>query len=95
MSLHGRVNVGEGAYRAGNGAGRNFCPRCNQSRLATIEFGKSLSHLEAKRRWLGVDAMAAANAYREFVLHGTAPKYGQKSIDIFDQKVGGSCQLDR
>jgi hypothetical protein len=68
MFFDARVDVGEGADRAGDGAGGDFGSRGQQARAAAVEFGIGLGHLQAEGDRLGVDAVAAADADRVLVL---------------------------
>ncbi len=51
--------------------------------------------LEAKRRRLGMDAVAAPDGRRVFVLEGAPLQHREQSVEIGQQKVGRLLQLHR
>ena len=66
------VDVGEGADRAGDGAGRDLGARRHQPRAVAGELGVVAGELEAEGRRLGMDAVAAADGQRVLVLAARA-----------------------
>jgi hypothetical protein len=59
MFLDARVDVGESADSAGDGAGGDSCAHAQASRQR--EFGVGLRQFDTEGRRLGMDAMAAAD----------------------------------
>ena len=88
MRLDPRVDVGEGADRAGDRAGRDFLARRDQPRARAREFGVGQRELEAEGGRLGVDAVRAADGRRQLVLEGAALERGEQRVDVGDQDVG-------
>src|SRR5262245_55458087 len=70
--LDARVDVGEGADRAQYRAGRDLLARGDEALAVTGEFGPVPGELQPERRRLGVDAVAARDRRRVFVLDGAA-----------------------
>ena len=95
MRFHARVDVGEGADRAGNGAGGNFGFCRHKAGAAAGKFSIGLRQLEAKCHRLSVDAMAAANGWCHFVLDGAAFQGGEQGVHIGDQQVCRAGHLNR
>src|SRR5262249_22327627 len=90
MGFHARIDVGEGADRAGDGAGRNLLARRDEARLRAVELGVKARELDAERRRLGVDAMAAADGDGILELERTPLQRSKEVIDIGDEDVGGA-----
>ena len=67
-----RVDIGEGADRAGNLAGRDLLARGDEALAVAGELGVMAGELQPKRRRLGMDAVAAPDRRRVFVLEGAA-----------------------
>ena len=88
-------DVGEGADRARNGAGRDLVARGDQPLAVAREFGIGLRELQPEGGRLGVDAVAAADGRREFVLERAALQHLQQRVDVRDQQVGRLLQLHR
>src|SRR3546814_15989130 len=65
MRLDARVDVGEGADRAGDCAGGDFLPRGRHPLPAAGEFGISFGQLQAEGNRFGMDAVAAADRSEE------------------------------
>ena len=95
MVLDARVDVGEGADRAGNGAGGDFLAGGDQARAGAGEFGIGLRELEAEGRRLGMDAVAAADGERVLVLDGALLQRGQQGVEIGEQDVGRASRAAR
>ena len=93
MLLHARIDLREGADRAGNGAGRDLGSRTDQAFLGATEFGVSVGELYAEGRGLGMDAVGAADGRRVLVLEGAALERRQKRVDVRDQEIGGAHEL--
>ena len=93
MRLHARIDIGEGADRAGDCAGGDFGARGQQAGAAAVELGIGFRHLQAEGHRLGVDAMRAADADRVLVLMGAALEGGQQRVDVGQQQVGGAGEL--
>ena len=62
------VDIGEGADRAGNGAGGDLGPRGLQARAVAVHLGVEPREGEAHGGGFGVDAVAAADAHGHLVL---------------------------
>ena len=88
-------DVGEGADRAGDRAGRDVVARRDQPLAVAGEFGIGLRELEPEGRRLGVDAVAAADGRRQLVLERAALEHLEQRVEIRDQQVGGLLQLHR
>ena len=95
VRLHRRVDVGEGPDGAGDRAGRRFGARRLQPAPVAREFGVGLRQFEAEGGRLGVDAVAAPDARREFVLARATLQRGEERVEIGEKDVGGAGQLDR
>ncbi len=95
IGLHPRIDIGEGADRAGDRAGRDVVARRDQPRPGAVELGISESELEPERHRLGMDAVAAADRRRQFVLVGTALEHRHQRLEILDEDLAGLLQLDR
>ena len=91
--LNLRIDIGEGADRARNGASGDIGARRHQPGAATVELGIGLRELDAKGGWLGVDAVAAAHSGGEFVLQGAAFDGGEQGIHVGQQDIGRARQL--
>ena len=78
MRLDARIDLGEGADRAGDRAGRDLLARGDQALAGAGELGIGVGELEAERRRLGVDAVAAADGRRHLVLEGALLQRGQQ-----------------
>ena len=94
IGLHARIDVGRGAHRPGDRAGRNLGSRLRKTRLGARELGVGLRELEPEGGGLGVDGVAAADRRRELVLEGALLQRCQQLVDIGQQQVGGAHQLD-
>ena len=94
MLLDARIDVGEGADGAGDGAGGDLGARGDEALAAARELGIGLRQLEAEGGRLGVDAVAAADRDGVLVLEGAALQRGQQRVDVGEQDVGGARQLD-
>ena len=94
MRLYPRVDLREGADRAGNGAGRDLLAGGDQPRLGPVELGIGLRELQPERGRLGMDAVRAADGRRQLVFEGAALQRGQQLVGIGDQDVGGARKLN-
>ena len=93
MLFNTRIDVGEGADRAGNGAGGDFFPCRDQARLAAIKFGIGFGHLEAEGDRLGMNAVGTTDTDRVLMLHGAALEGCQQAIHVSQQQIGSAGQL--
>ena len=71
MCLNFRIYVGEGANCARNSASSDFSTGGYQTFATASKFGICLRQFHAKGHRLCVNAMAAADGWREFMLHCT------------------------
>ena len=94
MLFHLRVDIGESADCTRYGTGRDFRARRDQAGLAAVEFGIGLRQLEPERHRFGMDAMAAPDGRRVFVLFRAALDGREQRVEIGQQDVGRACQLD-
>ena len=85
--LDARVDIGEGADRARDGAGGDLPLRLDEAKLAALELRVGLGELEAEGRRLGMDAVRAADGRRHLVLEGAALEGGEKLVEIVEQEV--------
>ena len=93
MRFNPRVDLREGADRAGDGAGRDLLARRDQAGAGAGEFGIGLGELEPEGRRLGMDAVRAADGRRQLVLEGAALQRGEQRVDVGDKDVGGAGEL--
>ncbi len=70
VGFDARVDVGEGADRAGDGAGGDLEPGHGQPLLGALELGVVAGQLQAEGGRLGVDAVAAADGRRSACVPG-------------------------
>ena len=94
MRLDARVDLRESADRAGDGAGRDFRPRADQTLLGAEELGIGIGKLEPERGGLGVNAVRAADGGRELVLECALLERGQELVDIGKENIGSAHQLN-
>ena len=95
MLFHFRVDIGEGANRAGNRAGGDFLARGDQPFAVAFEFGIGLREFQTKGHRLAVDTVAATDGRGEFMLIGTLLDRREQGVDIRQQYVGSTGQLHR
>jgi len=95
MGFDPRVDIGEGADRAGNLAGRDLLAGGEKALAVARELGPVPGQLQPEGGRLGVDAVAAGDRRRVFVLDGAAPQRRQQGVEVGDQDVGGAGQLHR
>ena len=93
MFFDARIDIGESADRAGNGAGGDFFAGGDEAGAAAGEFGISLGHFEAEGHRLGVNAVRAPDDGREFVLEGALFDCGEQGVHVGDQNIGGAGHL--
>ena len=93
MLFDPRVDVGESADCAGDGAGRDLLARRDQPRAGAGEFGVGQRELEAESGRLGMDAVRAADGRRQLVLVSAAFQRREQRVDIGDQDVARPPQL--
>ena len=95
ISLHPRIDIGEGADCARDRAGGDVRPRRFKTAAIAGEFRISLGELQSEGHRLGVDAVAAADGRRIFVLLGAALQHGEQRVQIGEQYVRSSGELHR
>ena len=93
MGFHARIDIGEGADGAGNGADGDLGPRGLQPAPRALELDIVAGQFQAEGGGLGVDAVAASDRGREPVLEGALLQRRQHQIDVLDQEVGGAGKL--
>ena len=93
MRLHARIDLREGADRAGDRAGGDLLARRDQPLARAGELGIGDRELDAEGGRLGVDAVRAADGRRLLVLEGAALQRGEELVDVGDQDVGGAREL--
>ena len=84
-----RIDMGEGADRARDGAGSDLVPCREQRSLGAGELGIGVRELEPERGRLGMHAVAAADGQRVLVLERARFQRGKQRIDIGDKHIGG------
>ena len=94
MFLDARIDMRKGADGAGDGARRDFLAGGDQAFAGTGKFRVGVGELEAERRRLGMDAVAAADGRRHLVFEGALFQRRQHLVDIGDQQIGGADKLD-
>ena len=94
MGLDARIDIGKGADGAGDGAGRNLGARRHEASAIAREGGVVAGELDAERRGLGVDAVAAADRRRVLVLPGALAERRHQPVDIGNQEIGCLAELD-
>ncbi|MND53340.1 hypothetical protein D3C80_443750 [compost metagenome] len=94
MFLDARVDVGEGADGAGDGAGGDLFAGFEKACLVAVHFGVEAGKGQAHRRRFGMDAVAAADADRILVFEGASLESSQNTIYVCKQNVGGAHELD-
>jgi hypothetical protein len=95
IGLHRRIDIGKGADRTRDRAGRNFGPRGDEALAAPAELGIGLGELEAESHRLGLDAVAAADGGGVLVLLGAGLERGEQRVEIGEQDVARPRQLHR
>ena len=94
MLLDPRIDVGEGADRPRDGAGRDLGARRDQPGAVAGEGRVVAGQLDAEGRGLGMDAVAAADGQRVLVLQRALLQRGQQPVEVAQQDVGGLGELD-
>ena len=89
-----RVDMGEGAHRAGDGAGRDFLAGADHALPGAGELRIGHRQLQAERRGLRMDAVAPSDGDCVLVLVGARLEGGEQRVEIGDQDVGGLRELD-
>ena len=93
IGFHLGIDMGEGADRAGDGAGGDLLAGAHQPFARAGELGVSHRELQAERGRLGVHAVASADGQRVLMLEGAGLQRGQQLVDIGNKDVGGLDQL--
>ena len=93
IGFHLRIDMGEGADRAGDGAGGDLLAGLHQPFARAGELGVSHRELQAERGRLGMHAVASADGQRVLMLEGAGLQRGQQLVDIGNKDVGGLDQL--
>ncbi len=88
-----RIDLREGADRAGDGAGRDFLARGDEPVAVAREFGIGLASLRPKvvgSAWMPCERPIGR---RHLVLEGAALERGEQRVDVGDENVGGAREL--
>ena len=93
LGLDRRVDVGEGADRARDRAGRDLGARRLQAPPVARELGVEARELEAEGDRLGVHAVRAADAGRVLVLERAPAQRREQLVEAGQQQVGGLGEL--
>mmetsp|Transcript_2583 Transcript_2583/g.4401 ORF Transcript_2583/g.4401 Transcript_2583/m.4401 type:complete len:326 (-) Transcript_2583:326-1303(-) len=93
MVLDCRIDIGEGAHRAGNGACGNLGAGGAHPAQVAVHFGIEPGKGQAHGGRFGVNAVAAAHAQGVLVLNRAAFQGGEQPFDTGDQQIGGAGQL--
>ncbi|MNN31808.1 hypothetical protein D3C81_1455100 [compost metagenome] len=93
--LNRRIDVGEGADGARDGAGRDLLARRDQAAFGALELGVIAGQLQAEGHGLGVDAVRTTDGRGVFVFLGADFQRGQDAVDAAQQQVGRARQLHR
>ena len=88
MGFHRRVQVGEGADGARNGAGGDLGAGRNEPRPAARKLGVMACQFQPEGGWLGMDGVAAPDADRVLELHGAAFEGRQQAVHAGEQDIG-------
>ena len=88
------IDAGVGSNRARNRAGGHLLTRGNHALSGARKLGVCIGELEAERRGLGMDPMAAAYGGCHLVLERTLLECGEELVEVSDEKVGGARELD-
>src|SRR3954452_13051435 len=83
--LDPRIDVGESAHRAGNGASRNAVPRAREALTVPSKLGIGLCEFQAEGYRFSVDAMAAPDGRCQLVLEGASLEDVEKRVDVVEQ----------
>ena len=86
VSLHARIEMREGANRAGNRAGADILLRTQKPLFSARELGIGEGKLQSECRRLGMDGVAAAHRDRVFVLDRAA-------LQRFEQRVESARRM--
>ena len=95
VGLDARVDIGEGADRTRNRAGRGLLACGDEALAVARELGVMPGELQPERRRLGMHAVAAGDHRRQLVLEGSLFEHRQHRIEVGAQQVGGLSQLHR
>ena len=93
MGLYPRIDGGEGADGAGDGADGDLLAGGLQAPPGAPELGVMAGQLEAEGGGFGVDAVAAADAGRGGVLARAPGERRQQGVRVLDQQVGSLGEL--
>ena len=87
------IDIGKCSHSARNRTGRNLSARRDQALASTRKFGIGLGELQPEGNRFGMDAVAAANRRRKFMLQRAGFDRGKQLVHIGNQQVGGARQL--
>ena len=87
------IDIGEGADRPGNRAGRNLLARRDKPGAGAGELGMGDGELEAEGGGLGVDSVRAADRRRHLMLEGAALQRREQRVDVGDEDVARTPEL--
>jgi len=95
MRLNRRIDIGEGADRAGDRANGDFLPSGDKAPPRAPELGVMARELDAKGRRLGVDPVAAPDRQGHLVLEGAFFQRGEHAVSAGDEKIARARELHR
>ena len=95
MGLDRRIDIGEGPDGTRDLAGRHLLARGDEAGPVAGKLGVVSGELEAEGRRLGMDAVAAPDRRRVFVLERAPLQRREQRVEIGEQDVGGLGQLHR
>ena len=87
MRFDPRIDMGEGADRAGDGASRDLLARPHHALARARELGIGARELQPEGSGLGMHAVTAAHGQRVLVLEGACFERGKQGVEIGDQQV--------
>ena len=93
MLFHPRVDLGEGADRTRDRAGRDFLAREHEALAGAGKFRVRKSKLQPEGDGFGMNAVGTADGRCHLVLEGAILERGEQLVDISDQQVRGAGEL--
>jgi hypothetical protein len=94
MLFHARIHLREGPDGTRDRAGRDLLARRDKARPRPLEFRVEPGKLHAEGRRLGMDAVAATDRGRHLVLEGPLLQRCQDPVDVGNENVARTLELD-